>query len=185
MKIKFTNETAINDEKKLKPKRNSGCLKIILLGIGVIFLLAIIGLIFGNQNNTKLDSKITQKEVIWANLKTNEKQAVLSKLINSKEETYKIHRFRLAQSILQAAKSSTKFPDTFEYLSTDGEWYNDDTHFWLNDKNTQIIDAENGIFEVKFDYRAENKIGMKVRQSITAKYSYDGKSFSFVSVKDN
>ena len=185
MENNFTNDSEVKNQNNIKPKKKNGCLKIFLIGIGVIFFLGIIGSIFGNDDSKKSDIKKVQKEIIWTNLKTNEKQEILNNLINSKEEPYNVHRFKLTQSLLEAAKSSTKFPDTFEYLSTDGEWYNDQTHFWLSDKNTKIIDTENGIFEVKFDYRAENKLGMKVRQSITAKYKYDGKLFSIVDVKDN
>lgn len=168
-------------------KKNNGCLKAFLIVFGVMFIVGAIASIFDDDNDGKKITETKKTEIIvWDSLSNTQKETVLNKLVNSDEEPFKTHRFKIAQSLIKAGKMAVKFPDTYEYFGTDGKWHdNEGGYFWLSSSNSTIEDIDKGLFNVKFDYRGENSYGTKVRQSITATFKYDGNSFEIVKAVDN
>ncbi|MDM1073644.1 hypothetical protein HX001_14235 [Empedobacter brevis] len=109
----------------------------------------------------------------------------VEKLMESKEDKYETHNFRLSQIILNSAKKSVRFPETFEYLSTDNNWYNDSgEHFYINDKNTIIKDKYEGLIETTFQYKAKNRYDITVRKSMLITIKYNGNDFEIIKIEE-
>jgi len=168
-------------------KKSNGCLKVFLIVFAFLFAIGVISSIFkkDSKNTSKEITKPVLEKIVWDSLDYTGKLDILHRFIKADEEPFKTHNANTSFKITSSGKQTAKFPDTYEYMGYDGEWHKGDGYFFISDKNSKVKDTERGLIEVVFDYRAENRFGTKVRQSITITLKYNGNDVTIIDARDN
>ena len=168
-------------------KKSNGCLKVFLIVFALLFVIGVITSIFGkdSEDTRKEITKPVLEKIVWDSLDYAGKLNILNSFIKGDGEPFKTHNANMSFKITSSGKQTVKFPDTYEYMGYDNEWHKGDGYFFINDKNSKIKDTERGLIEVVFDYRAENRYGTKVRQSIIMTLKYNGNDMIIIDARDN
>ena len=151
-----------------------GCLSIIAIGI----LFTVIGFFFSDG-----EKKETNKEVVvilkdWNVMTEIEKKETIKLMINSTENPYSEHRFRIRLLILKALKNSVKYPETLEFKSlfNNKKWVNSESSSALVADNSQfkIVNYNKGELLITVPFRSESSIGLKIRKTLKLSLIYNG-----------
>ncbi len=160
------------------------------LGISAVLILVIFGAYKCNQYNSSLDKEIDEeskerffsenpslKDNDFNELSTEDKNLFLEQILKGDFEPFSRYAAEIEFRLGTGFKQFIKFPQTLEYETVSG--WGEYAGFVSNSK---IEDASNGILVTSGGYRAENKLGLKVRGEYTIRYKFDGKKLEILNV---
>jgi hypothetical protein len=161
------------------------------LGIAATLLIVIVGVYQCNQYNLKLDKELDNEamEEFFKNhpnlknhdftiLSIEDKEEFLKQIIKSDFEPFSKYGAIIEISLKQGFKQVIKFPRTLEFESLSG--WGEYAGFVSNSK---IEEVESGILLTSGNYRAENKLGLKVQGNYSIKYKFDGRNVEIIDIQ--
>lgn len=159
--------------------------------LGVIGFFVLGGLISYILNPDDYGSKNepVEKEIVeiksWSEMGSSEKEEAIKGFIFSSSEVYSNNRFRLRLAVVETLEKTIKYKETLEFQSMfdNKEWVAADSPSAnITEKETMLVlNVDEGRLNVKVPFRSENKLGMKVRNTLSMIVLFEGKSFKIIS----
>lgn len=149
------------------------------VGIAIVFVV-LMNVFFGEQMEASKANRAEKErlkdaphelaEIPFDSMTIEQKTKLSELFINGNSKPFQDHRRLFDEQLSSAFRQSVKFPETIEY-QFGAIWVD---YFSINKHNTVITDAENGKYEIISDYKAENKLGQKVRSRYKIAFTYTG-----------